>query len=61
MQRLGYLLELIDANELASHLDDVLAAREAFVVALAPWREKVGAPRNSRWRVAVHVDVEVDL
>ncbi len=61
VQRLGYLLCLVDADELAGRLDEVVAERDAFTVALAPWKDVSGAPRDPRWRVAVNVVVEPDL
>ena len=61
VQRLGYLLSLVEADELAGHLESVLATSNVFVVPLAPWQEMVGAPRDSRWHVAVNTDVEPDL
>ena len=61
VQRLGYLLSLVGADKLADHLKSVLAGRNAFTVALAPWKEMAGAPRDSRWNVAVNIDVEPDL
>ncbi len=61
VQRLGYLLRFIEADELAGQLDGIVATRDAFTVALAPWKGMGGAPRDTRWRVAVNVDVEPDL
>ena len=61
VQRLGLLLCLVGADDLASHLDPVLAGRRSFTVALAPWKAMTGAKRDDRWNVAVNVDVEPDL
>jgi len=61
VQRLGYLLCLVEDDEFARPLDEVVAARDAFTVALAPWRSMKGAQRDARWRVAVNDDVEPDL
>jgi len=61
VQRLGFLLDLVEAGELAAHLDAVVEERGAFPVPLAPWNEMAGAPRDARWRVAVNIDVEPDL
>ena len=60
VQRLGYLLSLVEADDAAEHVARVLANRNAFTVALAPWKEMRGAPRDARWRVAVNIDVEPD-
>ncbi|MCA9758687.1 MAG: type IV toxin-antitoxin system AbiEi family antitoxin [Candidatus Eisenbacteria bacterium] len=61
VQRLGYLLALIGQNEHADDLEVVLAERNLFVVPLAPWAKMEGAPRDSRWKVAVNADVEPDV
>jgi hypothetical protein len=58
---LGYLLALVDASELATALDPVLAARKPFAVALAPSAPLGGSPSDPRWKVAVNVHVEPDL
>jgi len=60
-QRLGYLLSLVQAPELAAALDPVLAARKPFPVALAPSAPLAGSPSDPRWKVAVNVHVEPDL
>jgi len=60
VQRLGYLLVLVDANDLADHLDEVLAQRRVFTVPLAPWQDMEGAPRDGRWNIAINTDVEPD-
>ena len=51
VQRLGYLLCFVEAAELAGQLDGIVAKRDAFTVALAPWKGMTGAPRDARWRV----------
>jgi len=61
VQRLGYLLTLIEADEYAAALGAVLGDRTPFFVALAPSVSMIGAPRNARWSVAVNADVEPDL
>lgn len=61
VQRLGFLLGEVGASALADAVLPVLASREVFPVALAPWEEMKGAPRDARWRVAVNVDLEPDL
>ena len=57
----GFLLGEVGASALADAVLPVLASREVFPVALAPWEEMKGAPRDARWRVAVNVDLEPDL
>jgi predicted transcriptional regulator of viral defense system len=61
VQRLGFLLVLVGADELANHLDRVLRESNTFTVALAAWESMVGAPRDFRWQLAVNVEVESDL
>jgi predicted transcriptional regulator of viral defense system len=61
VQRLGFLLELVAADEAATALDSVIEERGAFPVALAAWTEMTGARRDGRWKVAVNIDVEPDL
>lgn len=61
VQRLGYLLSLLEADELAATLDATLAARRVFPVPLAPWLSHGGAPRDARWKVVVNTAVEPDL
>lgn len=58
VQRLGYLLVLVEQGELAERLDGVLAASNVFTVPLAPWQDMEGAPRDTRWQVAINTDVE---
>jgi len=60
VQRLGYLLVLVEQEELAAHLDEVLEGRNVFTVPLVPWQDMVGASRDPRWRVAINTDVEPD-
>jgi predicted transcriptional regulator of viral defense system len=61
VQRLGYLLALVEQNELAERLEGVLAASQVFVVPLAPWERSEGAPRDSRWQIAVNTQVEAEV
>lgn len=61
VQRLGFLLCLVEQHTLAERLDAVLASREVFTVPLAPWLDMQGAPRDPRWHVAVNTEVEPDL
>jgi predicted transcriptional regulator of viral defense system len=62
VQRLGYLLCLVDGREeLVGPLESIVAGGNAFPVALAPWAPITGMPRDDRWMVAVNVDVEPEL
>jgi len=61
VQRLGYLLCLVEAEDLAAHLQPVLSQRRVYTVALAPWKESTGTLRDSKWNVAINEKVEPDL
>jgi len=61
VQRLGYLLCLVGADDLATHLEPLLAEHHTFTVGLAPWKGMTAAPRDTRWNVAVNIDVEPDV
>ena len=61
VQRLGYLLVLVGHADLAHRLDAVLAERDAFTVALAPWQAMEGTPRDARWQIAINTHVEPDV
>jgi predicted transcriptional regulator of viral defense system len=61
VQRLGYLLVVVEHNELADCLDRVLAEANVFTVPLAPWERLAATPRDSRWQVAINTHVEPDV
>lgn len=61
VQRLGYLLVLVQASELAAALDAVVAAGRPFPVALAPSAPAAGSRSDPRWKVSINVQVEPDL
>lgn len=61
VQRLGYLLSIVEADALASTLEGVLAEKNVFWTPLASWRDMRGTPRDSRWRLAINTDVEPDV
>ena len=60
VQRLGHLLSFVQAHDLAAHIEPALTERSPFTVALAPWQDAAGAPRDPRWNVAVNIEVEPD-
>ncbi len=60
IQRLGYLLRLVEAEDLATYIQFVLSQRRVFTVALAPWKKSTGAPRDSRWNLTINEKVEPD-
>ena len=60
-QRLGFLLERVEAVELATRLFDEVARRVREYVPLRPRKACEGAPRDRRWRLIVNDDVEAEL
>lgn len=61
VRRLGFLLESVDAHELAGHLRMLTEARRSFPAdPLSPGSERDG-PLDSRWRLLLNADVEPDL
>jgi predicted transcriptional regulator of viral defense system len=61
VQRLGYLLELVDHQTLVQPLAAWLAARNPAHVMLLPGAKSAGFTRNGRWRVIANADVEPDV
>ena len=61
VQRLGYLLDLVEEARLAGPLADWLAARRTTVVALRTDMTVDGYETDPRWRVIPNEDVEPDL
>ncbi len=61
VQRLGYLLELVQHFALAERLAEVLATRPHRRVALHPGLQDPGVEVEHRFRVAPNVTVEPDL
>lgn len=60
VQRLGYLLTLVDASDAAAELERLLAGRETYPVALDPSSPATGSERDPRWNVFVNRSVEPD-
>jgi predicted transcriptional regulator of viral defense system len=60
-QRLGYLLERVEAADLAAPLADHVAVRAKEYVPLRPRKSIARASRDSRWRLIVNDQVEADL
>jgi predicted transcriptional regulator of viral defense system len=60
VQRLGYLLELIDEAPRAQHLKDFVSARARDVVALQPSVSHDGATRSRNWKLFINADIEAD-
>ena len=60
-QRLGYLLEIVKAADLATPLREHVAALAKEYVPLRPRRSIARARRDSRWRLLVNDVAETDL
>jgi len=61
VQRLGYLLDLVEMDDTAAPLAAWVAKQSPRLVPLRPGRIHGGAPTEARWRVRVNADVEPDL
>jgi predicted transcriptional regulator of viral defense system len=61
VQRLGYLLDLLDHRELGDALVPQVEARAHTVAPLVRATSNVGAPRLGRWKLAVNANVNPDL
>jgi predicted transcriptional regulator of viral defense system len=60
VQRLGYLLELLEREELASALADHVRDHAVAVAPLVRSKSTARAPRAARWRLAINARVEPD-
>jgi predicted transcriptional regulator of viral defense system len=60
-QRLGFLLELVEQQSLASELQSYIQKHARRIVPLDATLPRTGAERSKRWRVAINTDVEPDL
>ncbi len=60
VQRLGWLLELVEQPTLAAALLPDVAARASSPTRLLPSYTTASAPRDRRWRLMVNTDVEPD-
>jgi predicted transcriptional regulator of viral defense system len=61
VQRLGFLLELVEQNDTAKKLLPLVQQQAQRVTPLDSTLPRTGAKRSSRWRVAINVQVEPDL
>ena len=59
-QRLGFLLELVEADEVAAGLSSYVRQHARRVAPLDASLPRTGSRRSGRWRLAVNTDVEVD-
>jgi len=60
-QRLGHLLDRVDAGPTAQALHAYVAAKARDFTPLQPAWPSAGAPRDPKWYVAINVVVEPDL
>jgi predicted transcriptional regulator of viral defense system len=62
VQRLGYLLDLVEApGKITGGLAALVAKSGPQAVPLQPGRPRKGCPVDARWRIAVNAEVESDL
>jgi predicted transcriptional regulator of viral defense system len=61
VQRLGFLLELVEQGEVVGQLRGFVRDHGRRVVPLDPALPRTGAPRSRAWRVAINTEVEPDL
>ena len=61
VQRLGYLLDLLEEHDKADLLADYLIIRHPMPTPLMAGFSIKGAKKNNRWHVYVNADVEPDL
>ncbi len=61
VQRLGYLLDLVEMEDTAAPLAGWVSEQSPRFVLLRPGRAGADAPTDARWRVRVNADVEPDL
>ena len=60
-QRLGYLLELVDARDQTTLVKAYVKDEARQTVSLLPGAFREGAPRNAEWKLFVNADVEPDI
>lgn len=61
VQRTGYLLEMLDKEDLAQPISDWLATRRYRPILLAPGKKIAMAQADPRWRVIPNEKLETDL
>ncbi len=61
VQRLGYLLDLVGANDKAQSIFEYVIEKKPARTPLAPAMKTIGSKMDSRWRVFVNTKVEPDL
>jgi predicted transcriptional regulator of viral defense system len=61
VQRLGYLLDLTDRDQVANPLVEHVQARATVVAPLVRSQPSAHARREERWKLAINASVEPDL
>ncbi len=61
VQRLGYLLELLEEHEKADLLAEYLRTTHLMPTPLMPGTSIKGAKKDNRWQVFVNTDVEAEI
>ncbi len=61
LQRLGYLLEMIGANELSPVIREVLSKRKTFPVFLSRNREMGSYATGNDWKVMVNMEIDLEF
>lgn len=59
-QRLGYLLDLVEAKDLADRIAEYIKQKRPNRKPLAPWAPVKGAISSNRWKLLVNTNVEAD-
>lgn len=59
-QRLGYLLDLVEAKDLADRVAEYIKQKRPNRKPLAPWAPVKGAISSNRWKLLVNTNVEAD-
>ncbi len=60
-QRLGFLLELVDRNDVVRELQLFVQQHAHRIAPLDASSSRTGARRSQRWRIAINTDVQPDL
>src|SRR3990167_537797 len=61
MQRLGYVLDQLDHQDLSNILYEHLKNQQTNIVALVPYYPMRGAERDAKWRIAINAVMESDV
>jgi predicted transcriptional regulator of viral defense system len=59
-QRLGYLLDWLNADSKTGPLHDYVRAQAHEAIPLQPGDSRAGAPRNAKWKIWVSAEPEAD-